>query len=242
MVCPTLRQNLTPWWKPRHARDKPPYSYAALIAHALLSSEHGQLKLKEIYSWISHTYPYYVIGISGWQNSIRHNLSLKKKQFVRLPAKKGGYWKLAKGAEKEFIQILAHPSGRNKRVNKDVPPFIGRDTTFMPMDITVPEDYQSENRHISPPSSSLSPTLSATYWLDFQDTGKINSSPALTPDDSLTPDSSFWTQNDQSTYWLDFQDNHASIPDDMSNPVPFFWTPDYCNDMTGFDQYFSFDD
>jgi hypothetical protein len=58
---------ITPSWKPLDAREKPPYSYATLIAHALLSSVDGQLKLCDIYTWIAHHYPFYALDKPGWQ-------------------------------------------------------------------------------------------------------------------------------------------------------------------------------
>ncbi|KAI7863043.1 fork head domain-containing protein, partial [Spinellus fusiger] len=81
--------------------DKPPYSYATLIAHAILSSKNKRLTLSEIYQWITEHYPYYTSGEHGWQNSIRHNLSLNK-AFIKLDrisskvamSGKGSYWTL----------------------------------------------------------------------------------------------------------------------------------------------------
>lgn len=61
---------VAPSWKPLFARDKPPYSYATLIAHALLSSDQGQLKLCDIYTWIAHHYPFYELDKPGWQVSL----------------------------------------------------------------------------------------------------------------------------------------------------------------------------
>ncbi|PWN43237.1 winged helix DNA-binding domain-containing protein, partial [Ceraceosorus guamensis] len=73
-------------------------SYAGLIGQAILLSSDGKLSLNEIYNWISASYPYYVRGDRGWQNSIRHNLSLNK-SFIKvergpdLPGK-GGFWSI----------------------------------------------------------------------------------------------------------------------------------------------------
>jgi hypothetical protein len=59
--------NIVPWWKPECRNEKPPYSYATLIAHAILSSKDGRLTLSDIYKWISEQYPFYKRGEKGWQ-------------------------------------------------------------------------------------------------------------------------------------------------------------------------------
>ncbi|CAG8578141.1 6876_t:CDS:2 [Ambispora leptoticha] len=78
---------------------KPDYSYAAMIAQAILHSPGKKATLNQIYTWISKNYPYYKReekSGTGWENSIRHNLSLNK-AFQRLPriegqSGKGCYW------------------------------------------------------------------------------------------------------------------------------------------------------
>jgi len=58
---------------------KPSYSYAQLISQAILQAEGEKLTLAGIYNYITDKYAYYRQQLpSGWQNSIRHNLSLNK--------------------------------------------------------------------------------------------------------------------------------------------------------------------
>ena len=57
---------------------KPKMSYKKLIFSALVDSPERRLKLTEIYDWILERYPAFRANKNGFQNSIRHNLSLNK--------------------------------------------------------------------------------------------------------------------------------------------------------------------
>lgn len=88
------------------AKTKPPFSYAALIGQAIFSTPDRRMSLADIYSYIMGLYPFYKKQDAGWQNSIRHNLSLNecfvKTQRQQDEPGKGCLWSVAPGTEEQF--------------------------------------------------------------------------------------------------------------------------------------------
>jgi forkhead transcription factor HCM1 len=91
--------------------QKPNLSYAQLIASAISQSPQGKLTLAQIYKWISDSFSYYSTQTesgTGWQNSIRHNLSLHscfgKVERPKDDPGKGHYWTILPGTEGQLLK------------------------------------------------------------------------------------------------------------------------------------------
>jgi forkhead transcription factor HCM1 len=102
---------------------KPGHSYAQLIGMAILRAPQRRLTLSQIYKWISDTYSFYGANDAGWQNSIRHNLSLNKAFIKQERPKddpgKGNYWAIEPGMEQQFMK--EKPSRRATNSMDNVP-------------------------------------------------------------------------------------------------------------------------
>jgi forkhead box protein L len=113
--------------KEEACNTKPPYSYVALITMAIKDSRDKQLPLRSIYNYIIHKFPYYKRESRGWQNSIRHNLSLNE-CFVKKPVdatrageRKGNLWTLHPAYENMF----EHGNyKRRKKIRKQVQRYV----------------------------------------------------------------------------------------------------------------------
>jgi hypothetical protein len=156
---------------------KPPHSYAQLIGQAILSSDEEMLTLSNIYDYIKFRYAYFRFTSAGWQNSIRHNLSLNK-SFEKVARRtdepgKGMKWKIADSEREEFIkkQMLNPRKGGGiaigNRLDGSGPssPALGnhRDATAQATERLIgalDQDYRNQGRVKSPPRSATPPLSS----------------------------------------------------------------------------------
>ena len=82
--------------------DKPPYSYAALIAQAIYSTPAKQATLPHIHAWIPDHYPYFKAHFGVLQAAIKQNLAVNR-AFTNIPLANGvALWAVEKEQAKYF--------------------------------------------------------------------------------------------------------------------------------------------
>ncbi|RCI08081.1 hypothetical protein L249_6216 [Ophiocordyceps polyrhachis-furcata BCC 54312] len=138
---------------------KPPHSYAQLIGMAILRSPLRRLTLAQIYKWISDNYSFYNPNDAGWQNSIRHNLSLHK-NFNKIERPKddpgkGNYWGIEPGTEHQFLR--EKPTRKSAPTAENIPVMSTRFETAKPP--AKPPFQEPTLPPPPPPPASQQPSL-----------------------------------------------------------------------------------
>ncbi|KKZ65980.1 hypothetical protein EMCG_08274 [[Emmonsia] crescens] len=151
------------------AKDlKPPYSYATMIAQAIFSTEEEKLTLSNIYAYITEKYAFYRHTNSGWQNSIRHNLSLNK-AFQKVPRRtdepgKGMKWQIAPEFRQEYWNKQAR-KGNNLQSSAPSSP-VGKESKSSFRSANVQKGYDKSFEG-SFPASNPSPQMTSPGFTSF---------------------------------------------------------------------------
>lgn len=184
---------------------KPPHSYAQLIGMAILRSPLRRLTLAQIYKWISDNYSFYNPNDAGWQNSIRHNLSLHK-NFIKIERPKddpgkGNYWGIEPGTELQFLK--EKPTRKSAPTAENIPVMStrlepSRPATAPVQEPTLPPPAPMHHCSLPPlPTSqatmSMAPEVSSDATIPVSDNGPHEEAADKSVEHELPPESSFYS-------------------------------------------------
>jgi forkhead transcription factor HCM1 len=196
--------------------NKPPHSYAQMIGMAILRSPNRRLTLSQIYRWISDNYSFYKANDAGWQNSIRHNLSLHK-NFIKIERPKddpgkGNYWGIEPGTELQFLK--EKPTRKSAPTAENLPVMSTRLEPSRPPPMTVPEPTLPPPGPMRQSALPPLPTSQATMTVltEFSSDATIPVSDGAAPEDAADKQGEDALPADPSTYSPMPATMHSSPP------------------------------